>query len=268
MKTDGIRSLLLIIFGLALATACGDILGSNDSPDPIDWENGDTIETGDEGVLSEEEREMFRDDAEKLAVRYLMAEDSTETVLPEKLIELLYNGFIHIANVDHEKVDEVLNEYEIHARTPASAREVLVYADSAASWVDAWREGETLTSNADVDALIEEFDMTLVDFSDDSSETARGTLRSGYGINVYAVGRQFEEIEEIESAGPDEVTDGNEVGFALFDDHVRYVFEYGFGDCPSGCTNRHAWHFNVYEDGTVQYVGEEGDTLPENEDED
>ena len=41
----------------------------------------------------------------------------------------------------------------------------------------------------------------------------------------------------------------------------RVTFETGWGDCPSGCIDRHTWTWDVAEDGTVTFVGEDGSPL-------
>ncbi len=37
----------------------------------------------------------------------------------------------------------------------------------------------------------------------------------------------------------------------------------GWGDCPSGCINRHVWTFEVTADGTITLAGETGDEVPQ-----
>lgn len=39
-------------------------------------------------------------------------------------------------------------------------------------------------------------------------------------------------------------------------------FEVGWGDCPSGCINRHAWTFSVGHDGAVALTVEQGPPVP------
>jgi hypothetical protein len=41
----------------------------------------------------------------------------------------------------------------------------------------------------------------------------------------------------------------------------RVTFETGWGDCPAGCIDRHTWTWDVAEDGTVTFVGEDGSPL-------
>lgn len=41
----------------------------------------------------------------------------------------------------------------------------------------------------------------------------------------------------------------------------EYIFKYGGGDCPSGCTIVHYWKFHVYPGCAVQYMGSWGTPL-------
>jgi hypothetical protein len=41
----------------------------------------------------------------------------------------------------------------------------------------------------------------------------------------------------------------------------RVTFETGWGDCPSGCIDRHTWTWDVAADGTITFVGEDGSPL-------
>lgn len=255
--------LVILIGTLSISfSGCNNFLGSSDTMEPIDWQNGEIIVAADESGYSEEDIAAFTEGAEKQAIRYVEIEDSVQTEIPDKLVDLLYNGMIHIANSDHSKAKEVIHEYEIRVRKPSASREIEVDVDGSASWVEAWEEENTETGTEAVDSLLTKYDMSLADFREQESGDFLATLQTGQAFNVYAIGREFEGVEDINSAGPAETTAGNEVGFMLFEDHVRYVFQYGFGGCEEECADNHLWHFNVYLDGTVEYLGEEGDPLP------
>jgi hypothetical protein len=45
-------------------------------------------------------------------------------------------------------------------------------------------------------------------------------------------------------------------------DGFQVVFEVGWGDCPSGCIERHRWTYAVSRDGNVQLLNEEGQPVP------
>lgn len=266
MKTHnstGYIYMILLMF-LLISSSC-DVVGNSDNDDNIDWKDFGELVPADDELLSDEQRAAYRQDAEKLAVRYINEEDSTQTEIPEELIELYYHGLAHIALSDHEKAVEATQEFEVHAREPVHPREIIVQVDTTASWIDAWRNEMTETGNSEIDAFLEEYNFTLIEYSELANvlPTAMATLRSDRAINGYAVGRQFEDYDDIESAGPDGVTDGSDISVLFFDNRLRYTFEYGFGDCPAGCINRHSWKFDVNRDGTVTFVEEEGDSLPE-----
>src|SRR6185503_9466731 len=40
------------------------------------------------------------------------------------------------------------------------------------------------------------------------------------------------------------------------------TIEVGWGDCPSGCVNRHRWAFAVTPEGVVTLMGEQGPPVP------
>lgn len=257
--------LILMIICLLHLNSC-DVV-STESTKLAEWQNFGEIVFADDQLLPDEKREQYLKDAEKLAVRYINNKDSTQTEIPQGLIDLLYNGLIHIAVSDNIKAPEVTDEYEIHARTPYRPREILVFADSIAPWMDAWRNKITETGNPELDELLEQFNFSVTEFSELAHvlPTTMTTLRSDRPINGGAVGRLFEKLDFIESAGPNGVTDGSDLRVAFFEDYLKYTFEYGFGDCPSGCISRHKWHFYVYPDGNAYFAGEEGAALPDAE---
>lgn len=255
--------LILMIICLPLLSSC-DVVQSTESTELAEWQNFGEIVIADDQLLPDGTKEQYLKDAEKLAVRYINNKDSTQTEIPEDLIDLLYNGLIHIAVSDNIKARELTDEYEIHAKMPHHPREILVFADSTAPWMDAWRNKITETGHPDLDELLDHFNFTINEFSEVAHvlPTTMTTLRSDRAINGWAVGRLFEELDFIESAGPNGVTDGSDLRVTFFEDYLKYTFEYGFGDCPAGCINRHKWHFHVHPNGNVYFAGEEGAALP------
>ena len=264
-RYDGYLLPVMWIFLLLIAASSCSVVGDSGTQDPIDWENGESIVPANDELLSDEQRASYLEDAEKLAVRHINERDSTQAEIPQELVDLFYNGLVHIALSDHAKAEEATETHQVHARMPANPREIIVQADTTAEWIDAWRNGVTETGNADLDDLIEQFNFTLVEYRELEHvlPAAIATLRSDRAINGHAVGRLFAKHEDIESAGYDLVTDGSDIRVTLFSDHLQYTFEYGFGDCPAGCIGNHRWHFEVYKDGDVVFAGEEGDPLPE-----
>lgn len=256
--------IILMITCLPLLISC-DVVQSTESTELTDWQNFEEIVPANDRLVPDEKRDRYFKDAEKLAVRYINKKDSTQAEIPQDLIDLLYHGLIHIAISDKQKAAEVTDVYEIHARMPVHPREILVFADSTAPWMDTWRNGVTETGNSDLDELLDRFNFTITEYRELAHvlPVTMTTLHSDRAINGWAVGPLFEELDDIESAGPNGVTDGTDLRVTFFEDYLQYTFEYGFGDCPAGCISRHKWYFIVYPNGNVHFAGEEGDTLPE-----
>lgn len=49
---------------------------------------------------------------------------------------------------------------------------------------------------------------------------------------------------------------------ALADGSFQIMLTIGWGDCPSGCIDRHSWVFRVTADGLVTLESETGDPMP------
>ncbi|MFH5830875.1 hypothetical protein [Halalkalibaculum sp. DA384] len=254
---------IISILTICVLSTCDGLLDSTNSRlDTIDWREGAEIVPAPEDSLSAELQQAYRQDAEKLAIRYVNNSDSTETAIPSPLIDRIYNGLVHVAASGHPKANEVTEDYQIHAQMPSHPRQVVVHVDTTAPWIGAWKNGAPDTGNEQIDMLMEEFNLEPVSYQAvESTPNAEVKLQSDKAINVFAVGRQFRTLDYIVNAGSEGITDGNEIDVLFFSNHLRYYYTLGFGDCPSGCINSHVWVFDVYSDGTVQFVGEEGDPL-------
>lgn len=68
-----------------------------------------------------------------------------------------------------------------------------------------------------------------------------------------------------EGIGPE---DPNLIGQSAFyraglsDAGYRVVIQVGWGDCPSGCIEKHIWTYDVAKDGAITLVSEEGSPVP------
>lgn len=267
MKGNNILSLGFLWFlAMGLLSGCEDTpVTSTTTSHEEHWIFGPLQFAGDERLLSGEVTDRYRTDAEKLAVRLINQRDSTRTDIPGNLVSHLYNGLILIATSDHPKVQEIAAlSPPIHARNPEDPREILVFVDTTAGWIDAWRTGMVRTGEPAIDQLIDRFNFTLEEYDELAAAlpTGRATLRTDRPINGFAVGRLFEQVAAVDKACPNRVTDGSDIRMLLFSDHIRFTFELGFGDCPSGCLNYHRWNFGVSRSGSVSFLGESGGFPP------
>lgn len=218
----------------------------------------------DDSQVPQDLRALYRDDAARLALREILDENgpaSAQVELPESRIEPYYEALIRIFNFQHPARNAVIERYEIHTFPSPSVRELHVHA--IANWADAWGRGEVLTGNADVDALVTAYDLRVTWHYLSGIIGHLVRLESPLRLNMEALGTRFEEIEGVSSAG--DVLyggDGNDITAEVRPVGLLLEFSVGFGDCPSGCSDRHFWSFLVRRDGAVEFLGSRGPTPP------
>jgi hypothetical protein len=208
-------------------------------------------------------KHQYREDATELALRLLVQQGETSgsgVELPADLIQTLYNALIQVYQATDEPARTVVNTYNIHAVPRVNTRELLVGVDSTKAWTQAWRNGKRLTGNAEIDALMEQFDLDLKQYL---SVSNIAVLRTGRRLNTPAIARLFNGIQGVEYANVNGVlTDGGDIQAEFKGNYWQLKYSIGFGDCLAGCSDRTTWTFNVYPDGGVQFAGRSGSRLP------
>ena len=256
---------LSLFIGLVFLGCSGESYTTSSNPAGDSFSQ--RIVPADDEQLSEQQRVRYTDDALRLSTRYMNREDSTKLVLPTNLVDTFYNGLIHIANSEHpEAAKATQTDLQVHVRDPGDPRCIGTAVDTSASWYKQWQQGHIETSNEELNTLTDQFNLEIIEASDEESTYGQITvaLVTDREVNGYAVGDRLQEFEQILSARPevDFPVERSGIRVLFFKNFLRYTFEYGFGDCPSGCTNNHQWVFSVYRDGEVEFVKEEGAPLP------
>lgn len=235
--------------------------------DTVETNNGNNqITPGDDSLIPDSIKSLMKEDAAFLTLRdvYLdSAKKDSLVILPENSVESYYRGFVHIYNADTLPArDAVIETYKIHAFPNPAAHSIIVAVDSTKDWVDAWKNGQRLTGNQQIDNLIDEYDLKLDRYYHWPTYHA-AVLSSEAAINIYALSKMFEPIDGVIFSEPNgHIGDGNNIEGSIESNYLEYLFSYGWGDCPSGCINRHYWLFQVKFDGTVEFIGSYGDPLP------
>lgn len=235
--------------------------------DTVETNNGNNqITPGDDSLIPDSIKSLMKEDAAFATLRdvYLdSAKKESLVILPENLVESYYRGFVHIYNADTLPArDSVIETYKIHAFPNPAAHSIIVAVDSTKDWVDAWKNGQRLTGNQHIDNLMEKYDLKLDRYYHWPTYHA-AVLSSEAAINIYALSKMFEPIDGVIFAEPNGyIGDGSNIEGSIESNYLEYVFSYGWGDCPSGCINRHYWLFQVKFDGTVEFKGSYGDPLP------
>jgi hypothetical protein len=235
--------------------------------DTVETNNGNNqITPGDDSLIPDSIKSLMKEDAAFLTLRdvYLdSAKKETLVILPENSVESYYSGFVHIYNADTLPArDSVIEMYKIHAFPIPAAHSIIVAIDSTKDWVEAWKNGERLTGNQQIDDLMETYDLQLDRYYRWPLYHA-AVLSSDNPINIYALSKKFASIDGVIYAEPNGVCcDGNNITGSLESDYIMYEFSFGWGDCIAGCASRHYWVFQVKFNGAVIFISSFGDPLP------
>lgn len=144
---------------------------------------------------------------------------------------------------------------DLHAFPDYNLHEINVGVDSTEGWTQAWADGHRETGNEAIDALMEQFDLTLVRYIEG---IAAGTLRSEAPLNPVGLSKKFEGIEGVryaEQNGVYHLGRRNDIRATVLDDVIELRYSRARGDCPAGCLHRKTWTFRVTDTGSVSFEG-------------
>ncbi len=261
-----LKSLMRAIWVLPLLSACAEPLS------PVTWELNPVtwaVPPANDTAVPPGARAAYRVDAERLAVRYILAtegEDIARIELPTSLLDDMYRRLVLVHNAATLAArDSVVDVYAIHTFPAPATRELLVTVDKSAPWLAEWHAGRTVTGEPGIDTLVGRFDLEVVRchvfqaFPYDMC-----VLRSGRPLVLRALGRLVAAASGVRSAQPNgPIGDGNDIDATREDGGWQLVYSVGWGDCPAGCTGRHTWRFVAADDGRVTFLDSSGPPPPD-----
>jgi hypothetical protein len=239
---------------------------SCDSSNPSKNHDDNTIMIkADDSNLSDSLKQSYKTDAARLALREIHNDSLLRLSLieiPDSEIENYYNGIIHIHNQNNIPArDSVFDIYNLHTFLNPEMKSFIVAVDSNANWTQAWRIGNPMTGISQIDLLMTKYDIQVTGYYYWPYYHA-AVLQTNEHVNLLALCSLFSNIQGIYFSEPNGWGgDGNDVDAIKNDELINFKFSLGWGDCPSGCISHHYWDFNVYFNGTVEYLGSYGNPI-------
>lgn len=260
----------LLICSMFLFTAC-----ETDDDDDTGT-SGSTDTTNNCGDVSNSVVEFYEDDAVRLAVQLANSQGgaaSASVIIPPALIEDMSNVLTAVHASEFIARDSVVDVYDVHIFDGFSLDKIVVGVSTDTSgnaWVQKWLNGNRLTGNAEVDALMSTFSLD-VDQVLELGESANVILVSEDPINTAALINQFSFIEGVADVGQlrTETGDGDNIivtPVAGDADSYNVVYEVSYDDCENGCQKTRSYEFGVNDNCTVSYINTFGDDAPEDTD--
>lgn len=249
MKPAKLFLLIIILF----IPSC-DVLESDD----VGWIKGKIITSADDSNIPDSIKNVIKIDAAILSLRDVIKDPESKYKLveiPPDLIDLYYRGLVHIYNAMKYSPNNKINSIHIFPNPPVFGIAVLI--DTTYEWTKAWKRGERLTGNAQIDVLMGKYNLQL-----NSCRYDAASIFSLQPINTYALSNKFLGISGVRTSEPNSyIGGGDDIRAEIKDPYLLYVFTVGWGDCPSGCINRHYWDVAVEYNGNVIFLREYGDPI-------
>ncbi|MGB0930144.1 MAG: hypothetical protein ACPGVB_05180 [Chitinophagales bacterium] len=247
------RKLLYILTALILFSSCEkSTISPEENPlltKPQNCEQSDLV------------KNQYSNDAYKLAVE-LMKHDEVNTSsiqIPTEYVQKAMDALMVVYNATEIPArDLVIDTYNIHALT--TPNRFMVGLDTAYPWTNNWIHGNKNTGNNTIDQLLGNNNIEIVEylgFIETVILEAKTPLNaSGLLSTLNGIGG-IKRVEYEQTLG-----DGNDIEVRSFDDYLEMTYSVGYGDCASGCRFRSYWQFKVYNDCSIEYVGNFGDPAP------
>ncbi len=191
---------------------------------------------------------LLRIDAAILTLRFAANRGDWSITLSEEMQETIYNGLLTIYQARHLATrDSVMIIHHIHASPAPDPYNIIVTYDSSASWDEAWREGDILTGEAELDSLILRYHLTLTVYY--NWEPDRGAILTlAEPLNTFALSFCFMDIAKIRQACPLRTVKNTDIHAAYKENYWDFFF------CKDSNAGYLLYRFRVWKDGEVSPI--------------
>lgn len=218
----------------------------------------------DDSRLPAELRTAYLEDANRVALRDLLASGFLEVPIPQDAVQPYYNALVLVYNATALPArDTVVDVYGIHTFGHPSTRSLLLWLSGTQEWIQRLARREVPTGEPSIDTLLARYSLSLGRAYVMHDGDVLVTLGPPEPLNMEALAGLFRGIAGVRFAEPNNmIGDGNDITGSIEGSRVMLDYSVGYGDCPAGCTARRFYHFAVHEDGTVEYLGASGSPPP------
>ena len=207
----------------------------------------------------------YRDDADRLAVRNTFKLNSTYTdsvKINQSLSNQYLNALIAVYNATSIPArDTVVAMLNLHTKTQPELVRFHVKAPGSLAWMDSLRNSKYPTGQISVDFLMNKYNLQNYGYYQ-STNYDLVIFKADSNLNIKALCEEFKAIQNVIDASPEEsYNDVKEIKDSLNLLYTDLTYTYGWGTCNNGCDYFSDWRFRVYNNCSVEYLGQSGPAL-------
>ena len=214
--------------------------------------------------LNDSSKALYNDDAALIEYRQILKDPIKkyeQVELDENNIQSYYEDLLFIYN-NSFKLSNSFFDYakSLHSHGAGALYQILVSVDTSKSWLNNWKNGIKHTGIIEIDTIIDNYNLDI-NFNFKFDDHCWFEIKSGKPINDISLMYKFEETHEFQVIEPVVlIGEGSSISLYAEDNYRRYRYDYGWGDCPSGCISHHYWIIKL-KDSEIGLVEEGGDHL-------
>lgn len=206
----------------------------------------------------------FRRDAARLALRLEAEKEDLRYLnisIPQPTIEMVYGLLTKVYTSD--ETAKSIAKCNVHTFPNPSIDQLVIIYEKDIDWAAPLRDGISETENADINDLLDEYDLVIEKHVPWNDTEDALTIRSKAPLNMAALASQFEDIEGIVGIdlGVPKVT-GNDIELNRFQDGWELQYIMKFGSFTNGKGKKHIWKYQASDDGTIKFIEESGSPIP------
>lgn len=200
----------------------------------------------------------YSEDVKEMALQRIYQQNSTykdSIEIPQIYQDSIWQGLASIYNAfGIPERDSVFDIHCIHWDVPWYLRHgVYIGITEDCPWYENWANLNILTGVSELDSLITKYGIELDYFG---TNIHYGEFSINQDLNLTALCELIDAFSYIEYADPISIDgDGNQIHYQVNDDGSTIGFKIAYDDCPSGCQSHWTYHFQVYQDCSVDYLG-------------
>ena len=221
--------------------------------------------SNDEGNFTKSLARKFKRDAARLALRMEAKSEDLRYLnieIPQDNVENIYLMLKKIYQSD--PVAQSIAKCNIHTFPNPSIDHFMLIFDREVEWAEPLLDGISETDSDEFNDLLDEHDLIIERHVQWNETEDALTIRSNRPLNMAAVANEFYNIKGIKSIdlGIPEIG-GNDINLWRKADGWEIEYVLRFGSFVAGKGKVHIWKYKYLDDGSLKFLTEGGDPIPE-----
>jgi len=206
----------------------------------------------------------YKNDAERLAVRYVNAQNVLYTdsiAIDTVATNRFYRALLAVYNATMIPTrDTVVTLYNIHTDLNPEMKVLSVRATPTLNWMQDLKNASFPTTNTLVNSIMSRFGLQFTYYQ--STLYDQVVFTSYTNLNLKAMAQEFLSLAGVSAAElVGSFNDVTNITDSVNTNFIGLSYSIGWGTCEDTCDLRKHWNFKIYNNCSIEYLGTSGSPL-------